>query len=265
MPSCPPAGTMHRSERDCALSRARPARARRAPPAAAARASSLGRAYGDLVALRDVSFELPAGATLAVLGPNGSGKTTLVRMLATLLRPTEGEVEVPGRRAAAAGLAGARADRPPGARAAALPRPHRRREPRVPRPPAPRRGRGGTDRRAAGRQSGWSAAGGRAGAQPLGRHGAAGRGLPGGAARPELLLLDEPRSHLDPEAAAMVEPLIGREAGADPGAGQPRRGGGARRERPGAGPRPAAAWWPTRAGLAASRPATPARRTGAEP
>ena len=31
--------------------------------------------------------------------------------------------------------------------------------------------------------------------------------------RPELLLLDEPRSHLDPEAAAMVEPLIGRESG----------------------------------------------------
>ena len=30
---------------------------------------------------------------------------------------------------------------------------------------------------------------------------------------PELLLLDEPRSHLDPEAAAMVEPLLGRRAG----------------------------------------------------
>jgi len=58
------------------------------------RASALGRAYGDLVALRDVSFELPAGATLTVLGPNGSGKTTLVRVLATLLRPTEGQVEV---------------------------------------------------------------------------------------------------------------------------------------------------------------------------
>ena len=31
--------------------------------------------------------------------------------------------------------------------------------------------------------------------------------------RPELLLLDEPRAHLDPEAAAMVEPLIGARAG----------------------------------------------------
>ena len=46
--------------------------------------------------LRDVSLELPAGETLAVLGPNGAGKTTLLRILATLLRPTAGEVSVLG-------------------------------------------------------------------------------------------------------------------------------------------------------------------------
>jgi heme exporter protein A len=48
------------------------------------------------VALDRVSFALQAGQTLAVLGPNGAGKTTLLKVLATLLRPHEGEVSVLG-------------------------------------------------------------------------------------------------------------------------------------------------------------------------
>ena len=56
-----------------------------------------GRRYGDRAALRDVTLELEAGRTLVVFGPNGAGKTTLLRMLATLLRPHAGEVEVFGR------------------------------------------------------------------------------------------------------------------------------------------------------------------------
>ena len=56
----------------------------------------LGRDYGDLPALQDLDLDLPAGASLAVLGPNGSGKSTLLRILATLLRPTRGEVTVLG-------------------------------------------------------------------------------------------------------------------------------------------------------------------------
>ena len=56
----------------------------------------LGRDYGDLPALRDLDLDLPAGSSLAVLGPNGSGKSTLLRILATLLRPTRGEVTVLG-------------------------------------------------------------------------------------------------------------------------------------------------------------------------
>jgi heme exporter protein A len=55
-----------------------------------------GRRYGERAALRDVSFELPAGSTLVVFGPNGAGKTTLLRILATLLRPHAGEVRVLG-------------------------------------------------------------------------------------------------------------------------------------------------------------------------
>jgi heme exporter protein A len=46
--------------------------------------------------LRDVSLQVPAGATLAVLGRNGAGKSTLLRILATLLRPHAGEVLVFG-------------------------------------------------------------------------------------------------------------------------------------------------------------------------
>ena len=55
-----------------------------------------GRAYGDRVVLRDLSFCVPEGSTLAVLGANGAGKTTLLRMLATLLRPHAGTVRVLG-------------------------------------------------------------------------------------------------------------------------------------------------------------------------
>ena len=57
---------------------------------------SLRRDYNDRPVLRDVSLELGGGETLAVIGPNGAGKSTLLRILATLLRPSAGEVEVLG-------------------------------------------------------------------------------------------------------------------------------------------------------------------------
>ena len=58
--------------------------------------AGLRRDYGDRPALDGVDLELPAGASLVVLGPNGAGKTTLLRILATLLRPSGGEVRVLG-------------------------------------------------------------------------------------------------------------------------------------------------------------------------
>jgi heme exporter protein A len=70
-----------------------PAQEKAAP---AIRVAGLRREYGDRPALDGVGFELPAGTSLVVLGPNGAGKTTLLRILATLLRPSAGEVAVLG-------------------------------------------------------------------------------------------------------------------------------------------------------------------------
>jgi NitT/TauT family transport system ATP-binding protein len=52
---------------------------------------------GSLVALRDVTFAVPAGQFCAVIGPSGCGKTTLLHILAGLTDPTEGTVQLPRR------------------------------------------------------------------------------------------------------------------------------------------------------------------------
>src|SRR6201985_3206858 len=57
----------------------------------------LFRHFGERPVLRGVSFTVPRGATLAVLGRNGAGKSTLLRILATLLRPHGGDVRVLGK------------------------------------------------------------------------------------------------------------------------------------------------------------------------
>ncbi len=62
----------------------------------ALRLDGLTRNYGEREALSDVSLSLETGRTLVVFGPNGAGKTTLLRVLATLLRPHSGDVEVLG-------------------------------------------------------------------------------------------------------------------------------------------------------------------------
>ncbi|HEX5374561.1 MAG TPA: heme ABC exporter ATP-binding protein CcmA [Solirubrobacterales bacterium] len=63
---------------------------------AAVAVAGLRREYGERTALDSVGFELARGETLLVLGPNGAGKTTLLRILATLLRPSGGEVRALG-------------------------------------------------------------------------------------------------------------------------------------------------------------------------
>jgi ABC-type multidrug transport system ATPase subunit len=172
----------------------------------------LWREYGELPVLRDVSLELRHGETLSVLGPNGAGKTTLVRVLATLLRPNAGEVSVlgcrlPGEAWKARGRIGFLGHEPLLYRDLS----------------------GAENLRFAARLHDLPGGAAERIAELLDRVRMSRRGdelvrnLSAGMVQriavcravlhdPELLLLDEPRSHLDPEAAALVEPLIGPSA-----------------------------------------------------
>ena len=56
----------------------------------------LRKLYGDVVAVDDMSFAIPAGTTLGLLGGNGAGKTTTISMLLGLLTPTAGQIRMLG-------------------------------------------------------------------------------------------------------------------------------------------------------------------------
>lgn len=56
----------------------------------------LQKSYGPVKALEDLSLEVPEGCLYGLLGPNGAGKTTTLRILATLLAPDQGTVQVAG-------------------------------------------------------------------------------------------------------------------------------------------------------------------------
>lgn len=56
----------------------------------------LARRFGELVAVRDLSFDVRAGELFGIVGPDGAGKTTTLRMLAGVLRPSEGDAIVAG-------------------------------------------------------------------------------------------------------------------------------------------------------------------------
>jgi ABC-2 type transport system ATP-binding protein len=71
--------------------------------APAARVVGLVKTFGAVKALAGVSAELPPGTILGLVGPDGAGKTTLIRLLAGLMQPTAGTVEVLGRTPRAAG------------------------------------------------------------------------------------------------------------------------------------------------------------------
>lgn len=170
----------------------------------------LGRHFGERSALRGITLELGAGQTLAVLGRNGAGKSTLLRILATLLRPHSGSVRLfgeplPRQAWAVRGRIGLLGHEP------LLYRDLSGREnltyhARLHRVPAARveevlasvgmRQRGDDPVRSLSRGM----------VQRL----TVARAV---LHRPELLLLDEPRSNLDPAAGDLVEPLIGRGAG----------------------------------------------------
>jgi ABC-2 type transport system ATP-binding protein len=57
---------------------------------------SLTKRYGTHEAVRNLSLHVPAGELFAFLGPNGAGKTTTIKMIAGLLQPTSGRIEIAG-------------------------------------------------------------------------------------------------------------------------------------------------------------------------
>ena len=58
------------------------------------KAKSLTRKYGDFTAVDDVSFDIPKGEIVGLLGHNGAGKTTIMKMITGCLEPTSGNAEV---------------------------------------------------------------------------------------------------------------------------------------------------------------------------
>ncbi len=170
----------------------------------------LQRRYGDRVALDGVSFRLEAGQTLAVLGSNGAGKTTLLRVLATLLRPHAGSVSVlgaalPAESWKARGRIGYMGHEPLLYRSLSA-RENLAFNARLHGVPDSRVDelleQVGLTRRAGDRVDEFS--------RGMKQRVAAARAV---LHDPELLLLDEPLSAIDPGAVALLEPLIGRESG----------------------------------------------------
>lgn len=60
------------------------------------KASNLVKTFGELEAVKGISFSVKEGEVFGFLGPNGAGKTTTINMLCTLLKPTGGEAQVNG-------------------------------------------------------------------------------------------------------------------------------------------------------------------------
>lgn len=65
-------------------------------PDIAVSANNLTKAFGDITAVNDLSFEVTKGELFGLVGPDGAGKTTTIRMLATILPPTSGKATVDG-------------------------------------------------------------------------------------------------------------------------------------------------------------------------
>lgn len=68
----------------------------------------LAKLYGELVAVKDLSFSVAPGEVLGLVGPNGAGKTTTLRSIAGIVRPTAGRIRIAGHDLATAPVAAKR-------------------------------------------------------------------------------------------------------------------------------------------------------------
>jgi branched-chain amino acid transport system ATP-binding protein len=69
-------------------------------------ATAVTKAFGGLLAVSDITFDIPTHSIVSIIGPNGAGKTTFFNMLTGLYRPTSGRISFQGR-----DITGARPDR----------------------------------------------------------------------------------------------------------------------------------------------------------
>jgi branched-chain amino acid transport system ATP-binding protein len=60
-------------------------------------AHNITKAFGGLIAVSDVSFEIPQGSIVSIIGPNGAGKTTFFNILTGLYKPTSGRLVLEGK------------------------------------------------------------------------------------------------------------------------------------------------------------------------
>src|SRR3989449_614533 len=86
----------YRDGRTCPPGRARPAHRPAEARGTMIRLENLTKLYGSFVAVDDISLHVPRGVLYGCLGPNGAGKTTTLRMIAGILRPTQGRVLLGG-------------------------------------------------------------------------------------------------------------------------------------------------------------------------
>src|SRR5580693_10540820 len=57
---------------------------------------NLAKRFGDFLAVDHLNFDVQKGEIFGLLGPNGAGKSTLIRMMTTLVPPTEGTARING-------------------------------------------------------------------------------------------------------------------------------------------------------------------------
>ena len=59
-------------------------------------AENLDKDFGEVHAVKDVSFEIKKGEIFSLIGPNGAGKSTTISMLSGLLKPDNGDAQIMG-------------------------------------------------------------------------------------------------------------------------------------------------------------------------